>query len=228
MNSQQDLTKKQTNKKHKKRKPFRYFFYDFVKITGALPIFIWFRNKIYFTSKQSKQKYKQAIKGGVLVACNHTRYLDAVIAQSVVWQRRVHTVAMKELFSSNWWDWFFRHILCIPIDREKIDITSIKEVVSTLKDGKVVTIFPEGHIGHDEGNVQSYKSGVVLMALMAKTPIIPVYIERRKSSWNRQKIVVGEPLYLDGVRPTLPEIERISGLLREKELELINFIKRGQ
>lgn len=226
MNSKKESTKAKKAKKRKNGGLFRYLFYDFVKITGAIPLLLWLRNKVYFIDKDAKAEYKKAVKGGALVACNHARFLDAVIIQALIWYRRVNTVAMKELFSTKFWSWFYTHILCISIDRDNVDVSSIKEVVTRLKEGKIVSIFPEGHINEGEDGVQTYKSGTVLMALMAKKPIIPVYLKKRKKFWHRQKIAIGKPVYLDGVRPTLPEIERYSAILQEKEVELFNLLSK--
>jgi hypothetical protein len=53
-----------------------------------------------------------------------------------------------------------------------------------------------------------------------------VYIDRRKSFWHREKIIVGNPIYLHeycSPIPTMPEIEKAGEILYQKEQELKQF-----
>ena len=62
-----------------------------------------------------------------------------------------------------------------------------------------------------------------LQIIKAKKPIIPVYVEKRKNFFKRQRIVIGEPINpieMCGKMPTLAEMDKISEILRQKENEL--------
>ena len=137
-------------------------------------------------------------------------------------------VATKSLFTTKLKNWFFKKILCIKIDKENISIDSYKEIVSTLKDNKMVTIFPEGHIANNDDNmVDAFKSGVILMAKQANVPIVPVYVIKREKWWHRQKLVVGEPIKLPKEMLSLEELQKYSEILRNKEIELYELYKKG-
>ena len=107
-------------------------------------------------------------------------------------------------------------------------ISSYKEIVATLKDKRVVTIFPEGHIARNKDNsADDFKSGVVLMAMQARVPIVPVHIIKREKWWHRQKVIVGEPIIMPSERMNLEEIQNYCEILRKKEDELFSIYKRG-
>ena len=159
----------------KQKKKTNYLFYDFVKITAALPGWLWFRTKRVYATEQAKQK----IKGGALLISNHSGDIDPIILMFAIWYRRQHFIATTELFDSKLKRFMFEHFRCIEIDRENVSMKVFRQIVDHLQNGKVVSMFPEGHITRNE-EVQKFKSGVVLMAVTAKKPIVPVYIQKRK------------------------------------------------
>ena len=123
-------------------------------------------------------------------------------------------------------NWFFRKILCIPIDRENTEVSTFKTIVNTLKRKKVVGIFPEGHINNSEGTVDYFKSGTTLMALKGGAPIVPLVIIKREKWYKRQVVVVGEKIDIKNGNFNLNEIDKISKSLREKEQELLEVYKK--
>ena len=214
-------TEEQKKKKTKKKKREYNFPYDFVKVTGSIPTWIWMRPKILHVNK----KVTKRIKGGVLIASNHISFLDPIIIHCVFWKRRLHCLATKDLYTSPTKERFFNLMHCIKIDKENFNIGSLHTVCDRLKEGKAVVIFPEGKVNRAE-NVESYKSGAILMAHIAHKPIIPVYIVRRQHWYNRQVAVIGEPIDVNamcGKIPSMEEIDKASAYMREKEIELMEF-----
>lgn len=203
--------------KVKKRK-LNYFFYDFVKVTGVPLMWLFLRPKFIYENKQAKQK----IKGGALLISNHSGSIDPIIALFPLWYRRQHFIATKELFNTKVKRWFFTRFHCIEIDRDNMTMDSFKRIISYMKEGKIVSMFPEGRITNTE-EVQKFKSGAVLMSILAQRPILPIYQQKRKNIFQRQRIIIGQPIdvvkILNG-KPSLSEIDRISELLREKEKQL--------
>lgn len=224
MNSKEEQTKKKP-KNDKRKCIFKYFVHDFVKWTGAIPVFIWFRLKCIYENKNAKKK----IKNGALICANHLGFKDPIILHNVMWYRRLHTVALKELFERNKvLTWFLTKTLCIPINRENVSIDGFKNIINVLKDKKVVAIFPEGHINHNENQLDFFKSGIVLMAMLGNVPIVPMAIIKKEKWYQRQKVVIGEPIYLPKERMNLNQIDDFCKMLRikEEELKLIYYNKR--
>lgn len=217
--------KNETEKEKKKRKPC-YFWHDLAWALAYLPGLLWFRPKNYYISDKAKQK----IKGGALIVANHVGFYDPVYMMMSLNYRRQHFVATKELFSTGFKKFIFEKIfLCIRIDRESTGASTLKSVINVLKQGEVVSMFPEGHINFDNTDTMAaFKSGVVLMALKGGCPIVPMYIRKRKNIFRRQVTVYGEPVTVSLSETKLPVMEYINKVaadLREKEIELEEFYK---
>ena len=213
------------NKQANKAKPvsFRYLFYDFVKLTAALPGLIWLRPKWIFESPAARKR----IRGGCVVIANHAGFLDPVYVMFAIWYRR-HRFVCDKLFFQGKKRWLFQGFRCIPVDRENFGMDSMRKITGELRGGSLVSIFPEGHISQEgEGGLASFKSGMVLMALQGKAPIVPVYCCQKPHVYSRLRIAIGEPINIMeryGSRPSLPQIERIVEDLRAKEEELIALV----
>lgn len=217
-----NLEKKSKDKKQKKGL-FNNFCYDFVKVTGAIPAILWLRPKVY------RPYNTKTPRGGVLVSANHRSFFDPVIIHVAFASRRMSILATKDLFNTKLKKSFFTQMHCIMVDKENFSLSSFHDVVSELQDGKMVVIFPEGGVNSDtEDTIHSFKSGAVLMAYKANSPILPVYIVKREKWYQRQRIVVGEPYNIReelGAIPTLEQLNSASDTLREKELLLREYFQ---
>ena len=158
-----------------------YLFYDFVKITAAIPGLLWFRPKKIYVSQRAREK----IKGGALLVSNHSGDIDPIILMFTVWYRRHHFIATTDLFNTKLKRFMFESFHCIEIDKENVSMKAFRDIVECMQKDKLVAMFPEGYLTRNE-EIQKFKSGAVLMAITAKKPIIPVYIKKRKSIFNRQ------------------------------------------
>ena len=198
---------------------FRKLLYDIFKRSGW-PLLFFFRVKKLFENKAAKKH----VKKGALVVCNHVLYSDPMVLHCAFWYRRLHFVVMKEIMQTKRSNWFYHNCGCIPIDREKFSLSSLREITEMLKGGYMIGIFPEGHCSLSNDNpMASFKSGMVLMAIQANVPIIPVYRELRNSCWQRQRVAIGEPIYIKekfGEVIGMKQIEEITEYLYKKEEEL--------
>lgn len=220
MNSTTEQKKPQKeNNKKKHTRPFEYFLYDFVKITGALPMLLFMRTKtVYVGEKKSKK-----IRGGALLSSNHVSFLDPVIVHTALWRRRIHCVATKELYDTPLKNFFFQSMHCIKVDRENFSMSTFHGVKEGLDKEKLVLIFPEGQVNHQEGTVLAFKSGAILMAHRCNKPIVPIYIAKRNKWYERQKVMIGTPVdirSLCGSIPTMDQLNSASEYLHQKEIEL--------
>ena len=209
--------------KEKKAKAFEFknLPYDFTIITGC-PAFLWYRPKRLYISKEAKKK----IKSGMILISNHISLRDPVYLLVGYPFRRHNFVATKELFCNKFRKWFFgKFFRIIEIDRDNFSISSFKEITKRLKEGRMVTLFPEGHVNvNEDGSLNQFKSGMVMMAVKGNVPIVPVYIKKKPKLGSRLVIGIGEPInvkdYSKGPMPTIEEISKVSEILREQELKL--------
>lgn len=202
--------------------------FDFARFTGAIPALVACRIKRLYITRAAKKK----IKGGALLVSNHTGFFDIIYLMTAVWYRRLHFVTIKELFEKKWGRIWFKYFgQCFAIDRDHPEMSVIRDIVAHLKAEKVVAMFPEGHIfeGDGSGNMDEFKTGAAAIATLAGKPIVPVYIYRRNSAWERLKIAFGEPIYVDEERrkqSPLTYRTELTQLIYDKEKELQEFCER--
>lgn len=211
------------NKKDKrKKKRESNLLYDFVKITGIVPAWFWVRPKVVSVTGQRPKK----VKGGVLIAANHVTFIDPIIVHLAFWYRRLWSLATKDLFSSKFRTYFFTRCHCIIVDKQNFTVGALRGVCDRLKEGKAVSIFPEGSVNQENEDVRAYKSGAILMAHLAKKPILPVYIHKPERKFGRYHVVVGDPIDISsmcGAIPSVEDIKAASEYLQQKEVELKEY-----
>lgn len=224
--------KKQTKKVSKFFQIFDYrmFGYDFVKFTGGLPIVLWYRIKKIFVNKQQKKLLNTK---PYLIAPNHNGFTDIMIVANAFWNRRLRFVATKDLYTNNFRRFLFnKFFACIEVDKENVSMKTFKEVKDALNRGHCVPVFPEGTIAKKDDNVIEYKSGVVLMALVSKVPIVPVYMEKRTKWYKRQRVVIGEMIdiskYSNSIMPSMEEIKKLTTILHDEEVKLKSMLEKGE
>lgn len=165
------------------------------------------------------KRYKTDLKGGAILAANHTGFSDPLTIGSAFWFRRVYFLAAEALMKNKFIAFWLKQAGCIKIDRNTTDIEAIRNSVSVLKDGKLLLLFPQGQIVQDDSN-DKLKSGAVLMALQANVPIIPMYSNKRSHKFGFRRIIIGEPFYCSQYckkkLPSVAETEQISDLLSHK------------
>jgi 1-acyl-sn-glycerol-3-phosphate acyltransferase len=139
-------------------------------------------------------------KGALVVAANHTQYLDPVYVCMAV-PRRLQWMGKKELFAFPFGT-FFYFIGTFPVDREGGSRAGLRTALNFLARGWALGIFPEGTHRIGEGSREA-KSGTALLAVRAGAPILPVYVGKAPGLWarlrgERLRVYVGHPTTVDG------------------------------
>ena len=181
---------------------FIAFLVLFLPITILLPTKVICKNK--FPKKHSKQGY--------VVSANHLSNFD-VILFDIKFGRKIYYMAKIELFKNKFFGWLLTKLGAIKLDRSTNDIGAYKNAIKTLKNNKPLGVFPEGtrNKGDDQAEMLEAKGGAVVFASKAGVPIIPLAIYRRPKLFRRNKILVGDPFYPQGVNPkklTKEEVEQ--------------------
>jgi 1-acyl-sn-glycerol-3-phosphate acyltransferase len=190
--------------------------YYVLKLIASMVMFITLSLKISGRENVSAQ-------GPFLVVSNHLSVSDPVII-GVKIKRQVIFLAKEELFRN----WFSRYFVtqfgAIPVYRGSSNRDALRMANQTLKQGKVLGMFPEGK----RSLASSLTTGLYGSALIAyhnRIPILPCGItgsERVRGMgwiWHRPKVTltIGRPFYL-------PEIGH--SLSKEQLLELTNQIMK--
>ena len=205
---------------------YRYFPYDFVKVTGALPAIIYLRLKKHYLNGK---KQKGLFKGPAIIVSNHATYIDPIIVMVATWNRRTSFIATEDLFGTKIRSFFFNAIRCIKINKQNVSMQTFKNVQDVINHGHLVGIFPEGHIQTKDSN-DHYKSGAVMFATLCDVPIIQIYIHKNEHWWQRQHVVFSDKInvkeLINSKIPTVEEIEEVTKFLENQELELKKIIEK--
>ncbi len=113
--------------------------------------------------------------GSFLLAANHASYLDPFLIGAQV-ERQIAFFARKTLWKPGLSSWWLDLVGTIPVDRDGGQaLSAIKRVLRALKDDRGLILFPEGTRTPD-GNLQTPKPGVGMIACSTQVPVVPVRI----------------------------------------------------
>jgi len=136
-------------------------------------------------------------ENAAVICANHSSNLDPfLVAYAFGVKHHMHILAKAELFKIPLISQILRKIGMIRVDRDSLDVTSVKTALSYLKNGEKILIFPEGTRVSDQDSV-SAKTGAVKIAQRAAVPIIPVYLPRKKTLFGQVPVVIGEPYFIE-------------------------------
>lgn len=158
--------------------------------------------------------------GGGLICANHQSMFDPPLV-GLTCQRRMNFLARDTLFPVPILGPLIRFLDAIPIDREGVALSGIKETLRRLKAGELVLIFPEGTRTSD-GNVRPLKPGFIALARRGHVPLIPVGLDGAFQVWPRSSrfprfgrvaVAIGQPINIEQIAgmtddELLAELER--------------------
>lgn len=166
-------------------------------------------------------KYTEKIRGGAILAANHTAFVDPFIVGVCMWYRRMHFLVAEVVMKGRLRSFLLKGVGAIKIDRNATDIEAINQSVQKLKEGFLLTVFPQGRIQKDD-RMDAIKSGAVLMALRAGVPIVPMHILPRKKWYSMRTVVIGKAIdpqqFCTKKFPSTVDIKNISDALVEELL----------
>jgi 1-acyl-sn-glycerol-3-phosphate acyltransferase len=173
------------------------------------------------------------LKGGAILAINHTSYFDFALAGTAALpaKRYVRFMAKKEIFDNKIAGPLMRGMHHINVDRSN-GSASFVAALRSLNDGEIIGIFPEGTIS-TSFEIKGLKSGAVRLAIAAGVPVIPtivwggqrVYTKGVKPNFKRNKFPIsvsfGEPIFYS--RET--DVEVAEAHLRDVMIEMLHKVQ---
>ena len=102
-------------------------------------------------------------EGSVLMVSNHQSHLDPPLV-GMACGRHMNFVSRQSLFNFGPFGWLINSLNAIPIDREGIGLSGIKESLKRLKRGEMLLIFPEGTRTPD-GQIKPFRPGFTSLAV---------------------------------------------------------------
>ena len=112
-------------------------------------------------------------KGAFILASNHLSFFDPP-ALGCKLPRNLHYFARDTLFIGPLGA-LIRSLNSIPVDREKLDLKTLRTVLAVLKNGDPLLVFPEGTRSKD-GQLAKVQKGIGLLIAKSGVPVLPARI----------------------------------------------------
>jgi len=138
-------------------------------------------NKYANIKTNGMEKIKD-IKSPIIFICNHLSNADGIIMNKLLKDNNVTFVAGVKLTDNKLTKLGFHVAKTIQLKPNSVDKEAISKIVSTLKQGNNIMIFPEGTRSRN-GKMIEGKRGLILMAKLSKARIVPMGI------WGTEKLL---------------------------------------
>lgn len=165
------------------------------------------RNKLYIvikfiTTVAAKICFRVKVTGSenypedepFLLLSNHQSYFDPVLC-TLSTKRELCFMARDTLFRNKYFGKLISSLNAIPLKRDESDIAAMRSILSRLKQGYAICLYPEGTRTVD-GKIADVKPGFSLLSRRGNVPVVPVVIDGMYEAWpkNRKFPLLGKKL----------------------------------
>ena len=183
-------------------------------------------------------------EGAVILAGNHVSYLEPVMMMAFP-DRFVEPIGAGDMPFENGLEKLVSFFGYISIDRGSLDRKGINQALDVLRQGGVISIFPEGGMW-EPGRMQP-QIGVAMLSQRTGAPVIPIGFSGLSGSiknalgfrFPKIQMKVGEPIPAPGASGGSPDksllltfsrqiLDEIYSLIEEDEKALIPLEQRHQ
>lgn len=195
----------------------RRAFYRVMRIVARVVFVLCFRIRV-------EGRHHVPLDGGGMLLSTHQSGMDPILV-GLSCNRNLNYLARSTLFKNPAFSFLMRILDAIEIDRERGGLDGLREMLTRLRSGELVLLFPEGTRTPD-GSIGALKPGFLPIAKRSEVPLIPVAIVGafecmpKGSRWLFPRpiaVVFGKPLVAQDYRHLSEEqiLESISGVLSQ-------------
>lgn len=169
-------------------RPGRSWFYQLI-----IRLFSVVAKLLFFVRVEGKENLPE---GGCIIMGNHRAWIDPFFLAICARDREIRFMGKKELWGNKLFAWIASQVRGIPVDRGNADMASIRLSMTVLKAGHTLGIFPEGTRSKGD-SMLPLQGGASLLALRAKCPVIPMYIDGGYKLFHKVTVRVGKPVEME-------------------------------
>ena len=169
-------------------RPGRSWFYQLI-----LGLFAVVAKLLFFVRVEGKENIPE---GGCVIMGNHRAWVDPFFLALSARDREIRFMGKKELWGNKVFAWIASQVRGVPVDRGNVDMASIRMSMTVLKAGHTLGIFPEGTRSKGD-SMLPLQGGASLLALRAKCPVVPMYIDGGYKLFHKVTVRVGKPVEMD-------------------------------
>ena len=169
-------------------RPGRSWFYQLI-----ISLFAVAAKLLFFVRVDGKENLPE---GGCVIMGNHRAWIDPFFLALAARDREIRFMGKKELWGNKLFAWIASQVRGVPVDRGNADMASIRLSMTVLKAGHTLGIFPEGTRSKGD-SMLPLQGGASLLALRAKCPVVPMYIDGGYKLFHRVTVRVGKPVEMD-------------------------------
>ena len=155
-------------------------------------------------------------EGPIVLASNHFAYFDPFLLVYAI-HRPIDFIMQKELGIEPYFLFAPMIYGAILTDRNKVGPSIVKQSLNTIKNGKILGIFPEG--GITSTVLTEAKPGAVFLASMAKATVLPVSVRGASNAWDNIFRGVRSRIHINIGKPFGPFDVKGSKEEKSKKLE---------
>lgn len=133
-----------------------------------------------------------------ILICNHQSMMDPVLLAIKLPQYEIHFIGKREITRFLPLKWIVERLHMIAVSRHMSDLSAMRAAGTVLKSGDILGVFPEGRRFYGPA-MEEMESGVSLLALRHKVPLLPVYITGRPRPFRRVNMVIAPPIIVNNL-----------------------------
>ena len=114
-----------------------------------------------------------------ILVSNHGSMLDPLMLAIPIKRYELRFMGKRELGANRLFRWVLGKLHMISVSRHMTDMAAMRASNQVLSQGHVLALFPEGTRKPPEQLMEDVESGVSLLALRNRVPLMPAYIHGR-------------------------------------------------
>lgn len=194
-------------------------FLGFVKLTGAIPAWLFFKPRVHLAAGAKRRLPKNCI-----LVSNHISLMDFVLCILVFPLRTIRFLIAEVMYNKGKVMATFLSLLGgIEVDRDAKSFDFVSCALEVLDEGGAVGVFPQARLPV-KGQHFPFTVSTTFIAMRTSAPIVPVYTDGNYGLFKRANLVIGAPIYLqehckDGLTEK-EQLDYLTKLLEEKVFAL--------